>query len=63
MFFNIKTTVFHVKKLLVFDQPPTCSFYMHVMVAAIMIFTIPFGWVLPNTNDLVLLILNCLQDL
>ena len=46
-----------VKVLLRTDKPPTCSFYMHIMCAMIMSLTIPFGWVMPNSGDLIFLIL------
>jgi len=54
---GLSLAVIIVKILLRTDKPPTCSFYMHVMVATIMLLTIPFGWILPNTDDLILLIL------
>ena len=46
-----------VKKLLFFDKPPTCSFYIHFLVSLIVLPTILFGWELPNTYQLFLLAL------
>jgi len=54
---GLSLAIIVIKILLRTDKPPTCSFYVHIMVAAIMLVTIPFGWVVPNISDLILLIL------
>ena len=54
---GLSLAIIIVKILVKTDSPPTCSFYMHVMVASLMLITIPFGWILPNKYELILLIL------
>ena len=54
---GLSLAIIVIKILLRTDKPLTCSFYVHIMVAAIMLVTIPFGWVVPNVSDLILLIL------
>ena len=55
--FGLSLAVIIVKILLRTDKPPTCSFYMHIIVAIIMLATISFGWVIPDQGDLILLAL------
>ena len=44
-----------MKSVLKFDTPPTCSFYMHILVSVIMIITLFFSFSLPTFKDLLLL--------
>ena len=54
---GLSLAIIIIKILLKTDTPPTCSFYMHVIVAVIMLITLPFGWVIPNINEFTFLIL------
>ena len=44
-----------MKSVLKFDKPPTCSFYMHFIVALIMFFTLFINFILPTSFDLLML--------
>lgn len=46
-----------MKSVLKFDTPPTCSFYMHSLVAIFMTVTLFFSFSTPNYKDLMLLFL------
>jgi len=52
---GLSLAIIILKKLLIEDKPPTCSFYMHVMVLIMMLITLPFIWVLPNISELIIL--------
>ena len=40
-----------LKQLLNFDKPPTCSFYLHFLIALFVLPTIYFGWEIPNNDQ------------
>ena len=44
-----------MKSVLKFDTPPTCSFYMHILVTIIMIGTLFLNFSIPTYNELFLL--------
>ena len=46
-----------LKKLLNYDKPPTCSFYLHFLIAIFVLPTIIFGWKMPNIYEFFLLFL------
>ena len=51
----LSVAIIIMKSTLFFDQPPTCSFYMHILVALIMITTLFFNFQIPSFNQLLLL--------
>ena len=51
----ISLAIIIMKSALKFDTPPTCSFYMHSLVALIMIGTLFFNFNIPTLNQLFLL--------
>ena len=44
-----------MKSVLKFDTPPTCSFYMHILVATIMTISLFFSFSVPSFKDFLLL--------
>ena len=51
----LSVAIIIMKSVLKFDKPPTCSFYMHCLVAALMIGTLYFNFIIPTKNELFLL--------
>ena len=52
----LSVAIIIMKSVLRFDKPPTCSFYMHCLVATIMIGTLFFNFNLPTKYELFLLV-------
>jgi len=48
--FALSFAVIIMKKLLTYDTPPTCSFYLHVLVAIIYFPFLIFNWQQPSLN-------------
>ena len=46
-----------LKQLLNFDKPPTCSFYLHFLIAIFVLPSIYFGWRFRNLNEWYFIIL------
>ena len=51
----LSVAIIIMKSVLKFDTPPTCSFYMHILVSVIMTVTLFFSFSMPNFKDLLLL--------
>ena len=51
----ISVAIIIMKSTLKFDTPQTCSFYMHIIVALIMLGTLFFNFITPNYKQLFLL--------
>tara|TARA_Y100000590_G_C15637112_1_gene983429 strand:+ start:520 stop:1407 length:888 start_codon:yes stop_codon:yes gene_type:complete len=54
---GLSFAVILLKQLLIFDKPPTCSFYLHALIALFVFPTILINWQIPNLNQMYLLIL------
>ena len=52
----LSVAIIITKSVLKFDDPPTCSFYMHCLVASLMVGTLYFNFILPSNYELFLLI-------
>ena len=55
--FCLSIAIILLKKLLIYDKPPTCSFYLHFFVAIIVFPIMLFFWTTPTFNEFYLLIL------
>ena len=51
----LSVAIIIMKSALKFDKPPTCSFYMHILVASLMVGTLYFNFILPSKYELFLL--------
>jgi len=51
----LSVAIIIMKSVLEFDKPPTCSFYMHCIVAALMVGTLYFNFIIPSKYELFLL--------
>jgi len=48
--FALSIAIIIMKSTLFFDQPPTCSFYMYILVGFIMTTTLFFNFQIPSFN-------------
>ena len=51
----LSVAIIIMKSVLEFDKPPTCSFYMHCIVVALMVGTLYFNFIIPSKYELFLL--------